>query len=326
MLTTTRRRRGRCRYVYVVQGPAEEKGKVRILQYTKSFHDFFYSKIFGIAPRKRKNDGEDNAELENVDEPLNSEAFMYLDEDDNLVTTGYNFIVKVTTQKVPINGKMTDVNKYDMSFSHKETEVGGINAKVFKALNEKLKFDEDFYKESTNEELLTFKTKFLTNDPTDVEEDDDDVSSDIDSIVNKKPTTKSKRSTVVVETEDDDVDSFVDHLKDLKWDEAEAIVGWIITYLVANFGIIAFCVIKLVLNKLNETKQSKAFQDALAKLSLEHQEEVKKMIAEFEAQLEAVNTDSKAFIEEQKAKIQELQSDSTKAIAEELKQVNELLK
>ena len=144
-------------------------------------------------------------------------------------------------------------------------------------------------------------------------------------------TTTQPETTEIVEveeteTEDDGVDSFVEHLKDLKWDEAEAIVGWIITYLVANFGIIAFCVIKLVLNKLNETKQSKAFQDALAKLSLEHQEEVKKMIAEFEAQLEAVNTDSKAFIEEQKAKIQELQSDSTKAIAEELKQVNELLK
>ena len=139
-------------------------------------------------------------------------------------------------------------------------------------------------------------------------------------------TTTQPETTEVVETEDDGVDSFVDHLKDLKWDEAEAIIGWIITYLVANFGIIAFCVIKLVLNKLNETKQSKAFQDALAKLSLEHQEEVKKMIAEFEAQLETVNVDSKAFIEEQKAKIQELQSDSTKAIAEELKQVNELLK
>ena len=140
------------------------------------------------------------------------------------------------------------------------------------------------------------------------------------------PATPETTEVVEVEETDEEVDSFVDHLKDLKWDEAEAIIGWIITYLVANFGIIAFCVIKLVLNKLNETKQSKAFQDALAKLSLEHQEEVKKMIAEFEAQLETVNVDSKAFIEEQKAKIQELQSDSTKAIAEELKQVNELLK
>ena len=139
-------------------------------------------------------------------------------------------------------------------------------------------------------------------------------------------TTETPETTEVVEVEDEEVDSFLNHLKDLKWDEAEAIVGWIITYLVANFGIIAFCIIKLVLNKLNETKQSKAFQDALAKLSLEHQEEVKKMIAEFETQLEAVNENSQAFIEEQKAKIQELQSDSTKAIAEELKQVNELLK
>lgn len=126
--------------------------------------------------------------------------------------------------------------------------------------------------------------------------------------------------------ETDKVDSFLSHLKDLKWEEAEAIIGWVVAYLVANFGVIAFCVIKLILNKLNETKQSKAFQDALAKLSIEHQEKVNEFMNKLDEKLLAVNEADKKFIEEQKATIEKLTNDSTVQIANELKQVTELLK
>ena len=190
--------------VYVVQGPVEEKGKVRILQYTKSFHDFFYSQIFGIAPKKRKNGNAEDPAIENVDEPLNALAFMYLNEEDELVTTGVNFIVKVTAQKVPINGRMTEVNKYEMKFSHSETDIPGITAPVFKALNSKLKFDEDFYKESSTEELLTFKNKFMSNTVETSTDDDDEVSSDINQIVAAKSKPTSRATTVVEEVEQSD--------------------------------------------------------------------------------------------------------------------------
>lgn len=204
--------------VYVVSGPTEDVGKVRILQYTKSFHDYFYSQIFGIAPKKNKNSKNNEEETEQVavDEPLNSEAFMYLDNDGNLVTEGYNFIINVTTQKVPINGKMTEVNKYDMKFARKMTDVDGLNAKVFERLNEMIKFDEDFYKSSTNEELVAFKSKYMSQDNDEDEQDDeqdDDVSSDINKILNKnqkvgvvKKATKTKEEDESNENQEEDED------------------------------------------------------------------------------------------------------------------------
>lgn len=129
-----------------------------------------------------------------------------------------------------------------------------------------------------------------------------------------------------VETQTIDPNSFLSHLKDFKWEDFEAVIGWVVAYLVANFGIIAFCVIKLILNKLNETKQSKVFQDALAKLSIEHQEKVNEFMNKLDEKLLAVNEADKKFIEEQKATIEKLTNDSTVQIANELKQVTELLK
>lgn len=121
------------------------------------------------------------------------------------------------------------------------------------------------------------------------------------------------------------VDLFLEHLKDFKWDEAEALFGWIIAYLVANFGVILGFVVTLVLKRLNEAKNSKAFQEALAKVSLENQERIQNLITDFENQLKEINTENKAFIEEQKAKIEALSNDNTKAVAEELKEVTSLL-
>ena len=119
--------------------------------------------------------------------------------------------------------------------------------------------------------------------------------------------------------------SFLSHLKDLKWDEAEAIIGWIIAYLVANFGVVLSFAITLILKKVNETKQSKAFQEALAKVSLENQEKINALITEFENKLNSINADNQAFIEEQKTKLEALTNDKTIAIATELSKVTDYL-
>ena len=140
-------------------------------------------------------------------------------------------------------------------------------------------------------------------------------------------TTPKQEEVETQEQEETDavVDLFLEHLKDFKWNEAEALFGWIIAYLVANFGVILGFVVTLVLKRLNEAKNSKAFQEALAKVSLENQERIQNLITEFENQLKEINTENKAFIEEQKAKIEALSNDNTKAVAEELKEVTSLL-
>lgn len=128
------------------------------------------------------------------------------------------------------------------------------------------------------------------------------------------------------ETSEDEADIFVDRLKDLKWDEAEAIIGWIIAYLVANAGIIISLSISLILKKTNEIKTSKAFKDALAKLTLEKQEETNRLIANFEEKLQNIYNENQKIIEEYNVKLQELSSDQTTEISQDLKKVAELLK
>ena len=71
----------------------------------------------------------------------------------------------------------------------------------------------------------------------------------------------------------------------------------------------------MVLKKLQAEKNSKAFQEALAKLSLENQEKANKLISDFENQL----LELKTSIEEQNKKYQDeldaRASDQTKDIA-----------
>ena len=120
-------------------------------------------------------------------------------------------------------------------------------------------------------------------------------------------------------------DSFLAHLKDFKWDEAEAVIGWIIAYLVANFGVIAGLAITLILKKTSQVKDSKAFKDALAKMTLENQEETQKLIKEFEDKLNKVYDENQMLILEQQEKLEKLTNDQTKQIASELTKVTNFL-
>ena len=142
----------------------------------------------------------------------------------------------------------------------------------------------------------------------------------------EETTTETQEQDEEVVIDDAVVNLFLNHLKDLKWEEAEAIFGWIIAYLALNYTTILGFVIALVLKKLQAEKNSKAFQEALAKLSLENQEKANKLIEDFENQL----LELKTSIEEQNKKYQDeldaRASDQTKDIAEALKGISENLK
>lgn len=151
--------------VYVVNGPEDEKGQIKILQFTKSFKDCFDTNIFGISKDTNQNEEDEDNVVD--EEMIGIDAFMYYNPStDEVVTNGNNFIVTVKTKRVPINGKMVDMPDYKLSFSRKLTDITDFNGEEitserFIGLSEELGFDRDFYKFSTDEEILEFKTKYI---------------------------------------------------------------------------------------------------------------------------------------------------------------------
>jgi len=202
--------------VYVVTGPEELQGKVKILQYGKQFRDFFNRKIFGMAAKT-------DSEAVDPDEIIGLEAFMYYDSDENTIaTTGYDLIISTTVENIAINGKKTPIPKYSLDFSRKPKtidEIEGIDLdskagiKWFKNLNDEIGFDKNFLTYSTEEEREAFLKTYVTK-----ETNDETLSkSDIDSLIEEgqnasndedeeeeevkpKKTTKKK----VVEEDDED--------------------------------------------------------------------------------------------------------------------------
>lgn len=154
--------------VYVISGPQEDLHKVKILQYTKTFKDFFDLKIFGIT--KAKKSGQDDQVQDDVaDDIIGIDAFTYYDPKNNeVVTKAYDLIVTVTTKKVTIDGKKLDLPDYKLDFSRKMSEIDlegeGITVEGYLNLSQEIGFDADFYKKSTDEELNAFKNKYITNE------------------------------------------------------------------------------------------------------------------------------------------------------------------
>ena len=168
--------------VYIVNGPEEDIGQVRILQYGKQFKDFFDAKIFGI--KKTKDADENSAML--ADEALGIEAFMYYDETNDIIETkGYNLIITTTSKQMIINDRKVDMPQYSLDFARKMTtitEIDGIDLdddngiKYFNTLNESvLHYDRDFYLTSTEEELAEFKLQYISKPVAEsVEEDEEE--------------------------------------------------------------------------------------------------------------------------------------------------------
>jgi hypothetical protein len=119
----------------------------------------------------------------------------------------------------------------------------------------------------------------------------------------------------IVETDEEALKSFLYHLKDLKWDEFEAIIGWVIAYLVANFAAILGCIITIVLNKHKEYKTSKAYQEAFAKLSLENQQKIEEREKQYIQTLESLKAEILENQKENQQKLVDLSNDQTKEIA-----------
>ena len=195
--------------VYVVKGPEEDLHQIKILQYTKSFRDFFDENIFGIK-KVNKNSEEAQTETDDSEEMIGIDAFMYYDpKNDEVIKTGYNFIVTVGTKRVPINGKMVDMPDYKFKFSNKLTEIEDfdgeeITSEMFLGISEKIGFDRDFYKFSTIEEIEAFKAKYIDGEETIVDEEEDDVEETVMSRLQNKKPVKSNEEDLNLDDLDDD--------------------------------------------------------------------------------------------------------------------------
>lgn len=157
--------------VYIVSGPGDTAGTVKILQYGKQFKDFFDNHIFGV---KKNSKTEDENAVEVEDENLGVDAFTYYDEEsDSIITKGYNLIIRVTTKKMKIGNKDVNMPQYALEFSRRLSEISEIDGidlnskegkKYFLGLNNTLKFDKDFYLSSTPEELQEFKLAYISGE------------------------------------------------------------------------------------------------------------------------------------------------------------------
>lgn len=193
--------------VYIVTGPEELQGKVKILQYGKQFKDFFNRKIFGITSKG------DETPID-TDEIIGLQAFMYYDpENDEIVTTGYDLIISTTIENITINNKKVPMPKYSLDFSRKPKtvdEMEGVDlnkasgVKYFKNLNNELGFDRNFLIYSTPEERQDFLKTYIQKDTS-----AEVISNDsIDELVeNSEPTISkaaTKKAPIVEEVEEEE--------------------------------------------------------------------------------------------------------------------------
>ena len=155
--------------VYVISGPEEDLHKIKILQYTKIFKDFFDLKIFGIMKSQKTDDGTNSQITVDEDDILGIQAFTYYEaSDDSVKTEAYDLIVTVNTKSIPIRGKMVKVPDYKIDFSRKMSEIDfdgePITSERYLGLSEELSFDQDFLKTSTIDELQAFLNKYVNSE------------------------------------------------------------------------------------------------------------------------------------------------------------------
>lgn len=212
--------------VYIINGPEEEVGKIKILQFTKSFKDFFDKHIFGFDK-----DAKDNK----VDEEdiLSINAFTYYEPaDDTVKLEAYDFVVTVGSKTIPIRGRSVQVPDYKFDFKHNKSEIdfgwGSKTVEKYLNLSEELNFDKDFLKFSTTEELKDFLNKYVKNSESSTD-NDDDISNDINEEVENPHINKikeiaketSKKINVKKEEEEDEGDEIKKSSAAVKNDDIE---------------------------------------------------------------------------------------------------------
>ena len=149
--------------------------------------------------------------------------------------------------------------------------------------------------------------------------------------VDTQPTTQEEQPKEDEATTDDEqvnqvVDLFLNHLKDLKWDEFEAIIGWFIAYLVAQFGIVGLFAILFIKNKIKEYRSSDTHNKVVEKLDADHKKELEAKEQAFEDKLDAMYVMIDDNNKKNQARIEELTNEKTKEIATELSKVTDYLK
>lgn len=184
--------------VYVINGPEEDKGKIKIFQYGKMFKDFFDKKIFGI--NKPSKDSKDNNESTMIseDDIIGIDAFTFQDtESGEIMTEAYDLIITTSTKKVPVNNKMVEMPAYDIDFSRKKrnlVEMQGHDLessegqKFFRDLNENIGFDRNYYSKSTEKELQEFKTNYFMKGAIDTVSEN--VETDVQPVISETKTIK----------------------------------------------------------------------------------------------------------------------------------------
>ena len=91
--------------------------------------------------------------------------------------------------------------------------------------------------------------------------------------------------------------------------DAESVKGWLIaiaSYLGANVLVLLALVIKLVLSKTKEYKQTEFWNQVVAKMDQEHQEKVEKLVEEFNAKMVELQDELKqemAKLDDEKKKV-----------------------
>lgn len=114
------------------------------------------------------------------------------------------------------------------------------------------------------------------------------------------------------------VDFFIDRIKSLKWEDAQAIIGWVITYLVLNFGVILGFAVTFIIKKTKEVQATDVYQKALAKLSAEQQAKVENLINNFTTELADFKKDIDERNTEYQNRLEEAKNEETKEISQAL--------
>jgi len=152
--------------VYVISGPKEDVGKIKIFQFTKSFKDFFNQYIFGVS---KTNNSKNDEKPVDEDEIIGIKAFTYYDEPKNKVElTAYDLSITVLPNKIRLGEKDVVVPKYTMNFTRNMSKIdlGWEDEELiehYKKLSETLSFDKDFLKKTSTEDLEAFVKKYIDN-------------------------------------------------------------------------------------------------------------------------------------------------------------------
>lgn len=99
--------------------------------------------------------------------------------------------------------------------------------------------------------------------------------------------------------------SVIEWIKALNMNDVRAYVAVLFAKLGIDTMLIVSTVVYILRARIKEARQSKLYNDTLAKMSAEHQAQIEKMAAEYDSKLEALNQSIVATIKKQNAEKRE---------------------